>query len=331
MKPIYYTLGALLTFGILTGAFARAPTTAKIVFTSNRNGNAEIYIMNTDGSEQVNLTQHNASDYDPVWSPTGEEILFVSDRGGAKDLYLMNADGTNVRKVFQRIVGRESPTWSPDGKQLAYHRFSKIAIYIASRDGKNEKKIVAGLWPTWSPNGEEIAFVGDEAFALVGDGRLQAANPRIKFINLQTNVEDDPFLAKKLMFGPTWTPDSTKIAFSWIDLDAIPVEDLVAGVDAAETETIYIANRDGSELNQVIEPKASGPVWSPRGNELVYEKWDRDVNQLYKVALGEGIPEQLTRRGNNYSADWFDPVYALPVSPQPRSLTTVWGKMKIER
>ena len=79
--------------------------------------------MNPDGSEQVNLTQHRASDTSPVWSPTGEQILFVSDRGGNKDLYLMNADGTNARKVFQKLVGRENPTWSPDGKQLAYHRF----------------------------------------------------------------------------------------------------------------------------------------------------------------------------------------------------------------
>ena len=329
MKHIIYALGVLLAFGILSAALAKAPVTAKIVFTSNRDGNSEIYIMNTDGSEQVNLTQHNASDYDPVWSPTGEKILFVSERHGAKDLYLMNADGTNVRKVFQRIVGRESPTWSPDGKQLAYHRFNKLAIYVASKDGRNEERLVAGLWPTWSPNGSEIAYVGDEAFALIGDGRLQAANPRIQFINLQTDVEDDPFIRKNLMFGPAWSPNSTKIAFSWIDLDAIPVEDLVVGVDAAETETIYVANRDGSGIKQMVDPKATGPVWAPQGDELVYEKQVRKVNQLFKITLEGGIPQQLTRRGKNFGADWFDPAFALPVSPQPQSLTTVWGKMKL--
>lgn len=64
-------------------AFATAPTTAKILFTSSRDGNYEVYMMNPDGSEQINLTQHRANDLNPVWSPTGEQILFVSDREGA--------------------------------------------------------------------------------------------------------------------------------------------------------------------------------------------------------------------------------------------------------
>ena len=53
--------------------FAQAPTTPKILFTSSRDGNREIYIMNPDGSEQVNLTQHPAGDLQAVWSPTGEQ------------------------------------------------------------------------------------------------------------------------------------------------------------------------------------------------------------------------------------------------------------------
>lgn len=244
MKYVFYTL---LAFGVLSTAVARAPSTVKIVFTSTRDGNSEIYIMNPDGSEQVNLTQHGAPDYDPVWSPTGEEILFVSNRDGVGDLYMMKADGTQVRRVFRRSVGREHPSWSPDGKQLAYHRFNKLTIYIASKDGKDEEKLTDGLWPTWAPDGSEIAFVGDEAFALRGDGVLNAANPRIQIINLRANVKDDPFLRKKLMFTPAWAPNSTRIAFSWIDLDAIPVEDLIAGADPADTEAIYL------EIGMVVD------------------------------------------------------------------------------
>lgn len=329
MKSIFYSLGVLLAFGILSAAYAKAPATAKIVFTSRHNGNSEIYVMNPDGSEQVNLTQHRANDYDPVWSPTGEEILFVSDRDGVGDLYLMKADGTQVRKVFRKLVDRGSPTWSPDGKQLSYHRLSKIETYIASRDGNNEEKLVNGLWPVWSLDGSEIAYVGDEAFGLIGNGVIEAENPRIQFINLQTNVKDDPFIRKKLMFGPAWSPNSTKIAFSWIDLDAIPLEALLAAADVGETETLYVAERDGNGIKQIVDSKATGPVWAPSGDELVYEKWDRDVKHLFRVSLENGIPERLTRRGNNYSGDWFDPVYALPVEPQPQSLTTVWGKMKL--
>jgi len=77
---------------------AQAPITAKIAFTSNREGNSEIYIMNPDGSEPVNLTRHRANDFSPTRSPTGEQILFVSDRGKTSDLYLMDADGRRSGK-----------------------------------------------------------------------------------------------------------------------------------------------------------------------------------------------------------------------------------------
>ena len=98
--------------------FAKAPLTPKILFTSTRDGNRDVYIMNPDGSEQVNLTQHRADDQQAVWSPTGEQILFVSDRGGARDLYLMEPDGSDVQRVFKFKVEdwKTSPTWSPDGK-----------------------------------------------------------------------------------------------------------------------------------------------------------------------------------------------------------------------
>ena len=329
MKSILYTLSTLFVLGILSTTLAKAPPTPKIVFTSNREGNFEIYTMNPDGSEQMNLTEHRASDHNPVWAPTGEQILFVSDRHGTKDLYLMNTDGTNVRKVFPNLVGRQHPTWSPDGKQFAYHRFDKLAIYTASRDGQNEEKLVSGLWPVWSPNGSEVAFVADEKFALVADGVLQVEAPKIQIINLQTNTEEVFLQGKELMFNPAWSPNGNKIAFSWIDLDAIPI----VGKDIADSEAVYVVNRDGSGLKQIVDAEdgaTSHPIWAPQGDELIYEKQIRESTHLFKIALDGGTPEKLTDRGDNFGADWFDPEFALPVSPQPQLLTTIWGKMKTE-
>ena len=271
MKSIFYALSVLLIFGVFSVAFAKAPTTAKILFTSNRDGNSEIYIMNPDGSDQENLTEHRDADYNPVWSPTGEQILFVSDRHGTKDLYRMNADGTNVRKVFPKLVGRQHPTWSPDGKRLAYHRFDKLAIYVAASDGKDEEKLVSGLWPVWSPNGSEIAFVADEKFVFLAEGVLQVENAKIQIINLQTQAEETLLPGKRLMFDPAWAPNnSNKIAFSWINLNAINLLK-----DPAETETVYVVNRDGSELKQIIaadDAPASNPIWSPQGRRTHLRK-----------------------------------------------------------
>ena len=114
----------VLVCGSVFRVFGEAPTTPKILFTSTRDGNHEVYVMNPDGSEQVNLTQHPAGDMFAVWSPSGDQILFTSDRPGKRvwDLYLMDPDGSNVRRVFKReiAVDRRSPTWSPNGKRFAY-------------------------------------------------------------------------------------------------------------------------------------------------------------------------------------------------------------------
>lgn len=122
--------------------FAETPTTPKILFTSTRDSNHEVYMMNPDGSEQVNLTQHPARDVSAVWSPTGEQILFSSERGGVWDLYLMDPDGTNVRRVFKKKIRTErtNATWSPDGKQFAYN--------YRDRDRRKSGVCVAGIATT---------------------------------------------------------------------------------------------------------------------------------------------------------------------------------------
>ena len=154
----YLVLSVVLLYGAVCPIIlAKSPKTAKIAFVSARDFNREIYLMNPDGSEQVNLTKNLADDLFPVWSPTGEQILFVSDRDGVRDLYLMDADGKNVEKVFKQSARREHPTWAPDGKQIAYERGG--FIYIATIGKQIEELVVSdGFDPAWSPDGREIAL-----------------------------------------------------------------------------------------------------------------------------------------------------------------------------
>ncbi len=72
-----------------------------IAFTSDRDGNNEIYVMKADGSEQTRLTNNPASDLYPAWSPDGTRIAFVSDRDGNYEIYVMKADG-NVQTRLDR-------------------------------------------------------------------------------------------------------------------------------------------------------------------------------------------------------------------------------------
>ncbi len=308
-----------------------APRTAKIAFASNRDGNSEIYIMNPDGSEQVNLTRHGSHDYSPVWSPTGKQILFASDRSGKTlDLYLMDADGGSVRRVFNRRVERRHPTWSPDGEQIAYYRVDggEVAIYTASIKGNAEKRIAIGMHPAWAPDSSEIAFMSAEMLAPLNDGfgGIQLAKPRIEIINLRTNAKDqispDGF---PLIFHPTWTPNGTRLVFSGLNAKDH------AGPGPVHAMSLYIVNLKGrAEPRKVkVQGEVSHPALAPRGDTLVYQKETDRGEQLFKVALAGGLSKQLTDKGGNYSADWFDPAFALPVSPQPHLLTTVWGEMKV--
>ena len=298
---------------------AEIPTTAKITFWATREGNRDIYLMNPDGSEQIRITHHRAQDITPIWSPTGEQILFVSDRDGVWDLYLMNPNGSNVRRVFGKEAKRAGPTWSPDGKQIAYTRTvrDQWVIYTATIKGENEDRISVGSSPAWSPNGTEIAF-------LVGWPKSM----QISIFNLDTLKQRILFPVKAIPSymsgGLAWSPTGDKFAFAW--LHRVPLEDFI------ETETIYTINRDGMGLTQIVDeagPRATGVVWSPHGDSILYRQADRNNNsQIFKRALGGEQPEQLTHTGQNYLGDWFDPAYALPVSPQPRLLSTVWGEVK---
>ena len=293
--------------------------TAKITFWATREGNRDIYLMNPDGSEQIRITHHRAQDITPIWSPTGEQILFVSDRDGVWDLYLMDPNGSNVRRVFGKEAKRAGPTWSPDGKQIAYTRTvgDQWVIYTATIDGENEERVSVGSSPAWSPDGTEIAF-------LVG----RPKSMQINIFNLDTLKQKRLFPRKAIPSymsgGLAWSPTGDKLAFAW--LHRVPLKDFI------ETETIYTINRDGMGLTQIVDeagPRAIGVGWSPHGESILYRQTDRNNNsQIFKRPLGGEQPEQLTHIGQNYLGDWFDPAYALPVSPQPRLLSTVWGEVK---
>lgn len=73
----------------------------RVAFTSNREGNWEIYLVNLDGSGLKRLTDNAALDGLPTWSPDGQTIAFVSNQGGAWAVWAMSPDGSNRRRLFE--------------------------------------------------------------------------------------------------------------------------------------------------------------------------------------------------------------------------------------
>ena len=319
---VFIILSAVAVNASLFPVFAKAPKTAKIVFTSTRDGNKEIYTMNPDGSQQVRLTHNPADDLYPTWSPTGEQILFVSNRHGLPDLYLMQADGKSERRVFSKGGRRENPTWSPDGKQIAYERWDRdgSAIYIATINTKTEVRVAGGIDPVWAPRRSELAFVG------TGDNRIAILTPQTP--PPRKLLQGDNMFMKH----PDWSPSGKQLVFSGREWDA--------DFGEFKTEVLYIVDRDGTGVRQIVKRTKLaflGPVWSPRGDALLYEqRVDARVVgkraeggrfQLFKIALHSGKTKKLTQHGQNIQADWFDPE-ALPIQPNTTMLTTLWGELK---
>ncbi len=329
LKPIFYSILLGLIFGTVSPLFAKAPTTPKILFSSRRDGNLEVYMMNPDGSEQSNLTQHPAHDLQAAWSPTGEQILFVSDREGTRDLYVMDADGANVQPVFKEKthVWRTAPTWSPDSKQFAYQNvdwnFIEGGLYLGTF-GKEDAEFIAKYGdPAWSPDGSVIA--GSVA---------QGPGNRVMFINVRTRETEQPLPDEALLFqfDPSWSAAGDRLAFAGNKHPLPVILDRDLHRAWKDKQTIYIVNRDGTGLRQLVEEAgrhAEDPELSPDASEVLYTQGFAALF-IFKVDVNSGIRTQLTHTGGDYGGDWFDPTYALPVSPQPDLLTTTWGELKKE-
>ena len=132
---------------------------SKIAFMSNRNGNDEIYVMNTDGTEQTRLTNNTDDDRSPSWSPDGAKIAFVSgDIFTNVEIYVMNADETEQKNLTDNPASDSWLSWSPDGKKIAFVSgdiFVNVDIYVMNADGTEQIRLTNNtdedLALSWSP------------------------------------------------------------------------------------------------------------------------------------------------------------------------------------
>jgi hypothetical protein len=133
-----------------TVRYARAPTDlgvwTKLISSSYRDRNWEIYTANGNGSGLTRRTDHGAIDTMPEFNRGANRIVFVSDREGKPEIYTMNADGSNPTRLTW--TGSESmPTWSSDGSKIAFcsERDGNAEIYVMDWDGSDQARLIATL------------------------------------------------------------------------------------------------------------------------------------------------------------------------------------------
>lgn len=154
---------------------AVSPRGDAIAFVTSRDGDAEVYVMRTDGSGTRRLTAFHRDDWGPAWSPDARTIAFLSARTGTGRVFLTGADGTGTRALNRGAAADEelSPAWSPDGRSIAYvtrPRGGRARLWVTDvRTARRRALTDAGTAstdPAWSPDGRYIAFASDRD----GDG-----------------------------------------------------------------------------------------------------------------------------------------------------------------
>lgn len=155
------------------GVPAWSPDGSRIVFVRSRerrenlpdpSAPLSIWMMDSDGTNQVRLTQGALFEGWPVWSPDGTRVAFerrLDD--GNYDIYIVNADGTGQTRLTDDPAEERNPSWSPDGRKILFERGRPRDVYVMNADGTEKRNLTDSPWwdfvPQWSPDGSRIAFV----------------------------------------------------------------------------------------------------------------------------------------------------------------------------
>jgi Tol biopolymer transport system component len=257
-----------------------AVTGGRIVYTSSRDGNFEIYLMGASGS--VRLTSNSARELDPVLSPDGEKIAFVSDRDGNGEIYLMDADGSDPVRLTNHAAGDIQPAFSPDGSKIVFasNRVDYDAgestlvpdLWIMNADGTDQQRLtffdhaLGASSPWFSPDGTRIVFaLGFHIWLIGADG----SDP------VQLTTEENNF-------SPSFSPDGTRIVYA-------------SDVGSAFSD-VWVMNADGTSPQRLTfaNSGAGTPTFSPDGSHIVFGSTRNGNDDIYLIEADGSDEVRLT-------------------------------------
>ncbi len=265
-----------------------------ISFVSNRGGQWDLWVMQADGSNPVNLTNDKADDDFAEWSPDGRRIVWTKGgRGPEGELWVMNADGSGKHQLTFDTFSDFNATWSPDGSQIAWRslRDNNRDIYVMNADGTNVRQLTtdpaSDFAADWSPDGTRIAYTSLKSgfyavWTMAPDG------------SDQRQVTPDGFNGAL----PGWSPDNKRILFAdgfcdtcgesdlfYINADGT---DLIRITDTPENELAKSWSRDGKSVVGDFAKLVPSEKHLAKGDVAV---WDVATGAVTKLTDSNGIEE----------------------------------------
>lgn len=241
-------------------AYPRWGANNKIIFQSNRDGRWQIYSMNEDGSQQMNLSRSSSNDNFVSTSADGKLIGFVSDRDGNEEIYVMNADGSNPRRLTDHSARDIHPYFSPDGTRVLFNsnraNSNNFDVYSVDVTGGNLKRL------TNTPDEETCARLSpDQKKIVMLTGVLSIMNDEVQIMNPDGSNIINVTKSVEAEGWPVWSHDGKKIYYA---------------SQPARTFRIYEINADGTgrkEITSVSPPFMDArPEISADGKRMLFNR-----------------------------------------------------------
>ncbi|MBC7877122.1 MAG: PD40 domain-containing protein [Anaerolineales bacterium] len=275
------------------------PEQGRIAFVSDKDGNSEIYSINTDGTDMVRLTDNKADDLSPKWSPDGSKITFISTRDGNSEIYVMNSDGLGIIRITNDKSDDIDPSWSPDGQKIVFssNRDGDYEIYIHNLETGTDEQITENTfedrYPDWSSKNDVILYQS-----------LQYGSSALYMLDISTEESEriTPRIPPYSDSRSSFSKDGSKIVYaagSYKNQTGIMIYDL----DTKMTIDVVIrfadpTNKKGENLS---------PTWSANDEQIAFVSSRDGQIDIYIISSdGKSIFRVTNTETNEWDLDWTE-------------------------
>lgn len=258
---------------------------SRIAFVLQKDEGKELFVMDYDGYNPVQVTFDSSLNLAPSWSPDKRRLVFTSYReGGDPQIHELDLL-TGRRRTLVAFPGLNiTPEWAPGGEELAFSttRDGNAEIYKVDKDGKRFERLTdhraADLAPTWSPTGREIAFTSD-----------RGGNPQIYIMGADgSNIRPLTYKDQHGSYNTAaaWSPKGNWIAYVCRD-DRWRLKICLISPDGQQWKRLTTGNSHDES-----------PSWAPDGRHLAFSSTRNGKRDIYMITTDGTDLERLTANGS---------------------------------